>query len=469
MGTRTPTTRRAFARLRRYLRGEGLTMAFQPITELDTGKVLGFESLARFDGEPVRSPAAWFQDASAAGLRQQLELAAARAAIASLKYLPADAYLTINASPDVAMMPAFLELVGPAGPRLVVEITEHAPIADYDALNSALDRLRTHGVRVAIDDAGAGFANVSHLLRIEAEIIKLDIEITRDVDLDARRKAMVGSLVEFARSIGAILVAEGIETPAEMSALRRLGVQAGQGYHLGRPAPLQHAEEPRATRSPARRIVRKISESVSDSASSFAWKRRRRGSLAPRVALLLVGALLVGPAAYAYTENSTPGSPGYWVKRRVEDVRLLLALDRDSEIRLRMQFARRRLAELDRLVAEGETDATEMLLADYRKHIDSVERTLPSDPDVPEHVTRWVGREIADYVDALERDVADVCAAKGRPANDSCRPIERAARRSKTTLERISEGTPPAHASPQPHPSQEPSARPDPPAKGKKG
>lgn len=462
MNKPTTTTRRTFARIRRYLRGDGLTMAFQPIANLDTGKVLGFESLARFDGQPLRSPQAWFQDAATAGLRGELEVAAARAAIRSLSDIPDGTFLTINASPDVAMSPAFIETVSEAGSRIVVEITEHAPIESYDALNAALKKLRARGVRVAIDDAGAGFANMTHMLQIEADLIKLDVELTRHIDIDARRKAMVASLVDFARTVGATLVAEGIETEAELEALKRLGVLVGQGYHLGRPAPIA----PTGTGAEActrNRFWRSTSNGLAD-AASFMFRRGtkgRRTGFALRVALVLSGALLVGPATLAVAEDATPGSPAYWVKRRVEDVRLLVALDRDGELRLHMQFARRRLNELNRVLVDGNSEAATMVLADYRRHVETVGRTMPGDETVSESVNRWVGHELSDYLAALERESTEECAASARrKARSACAPIEQAAKRSRATLEKVkkpagppaapapkvNEPSPPAHA-----------------------
>jgi EAL domain-containing protein (putative c-di-GMP-specific phosphodiesterase class I) len=431
----TTTSRRTFGRIRGYLRGEGLSMAFQPIAELHTGAVVGFESLARFDGRP---PETWFDQAATAGLRRELELAAARAAIRSLKDLPEGAYLTINASPDVAMLPAFLETVSGTGGRVVVEITEHAPIDDYEALNVALRELRARGVRVAIDDAGAGFANVTHMLRIDADLIKLDVELTRHIDIDVRRRAMVASLVEFSRSVGATLVAEGIETEAELVALRELGVQVGQGYHLGRPAALPSAATRPAAAGSRDPLWRSVANAVGDAASfALGRGRQRRRSVALRVALVLTVALVFGPATLAVAENASPGTPGYWLKRRVEDVRLLVALDRDGELRLHMQFARRRLNELNRAVADGNPKAVEMAVAGYRDHVDKVDRALPNDPTMSAGMNRWVSDELSDYIEALEREMSDGCAAPGRAKKAECFHIEQAAKRSKATLDKV--------------------------------
>jgi EAL domain-containing protein (putative c-di-GMP-specific phosphodiesterase class I) len=230
------------ARIERLLTDDTLTMVFQPIVNLATGEMVGMESLARFDTEPRRGPDVWFAEAAAVGLGAQLELAAIRAAVRELPHLPDGTYLSVNVSPPVAqslLLPDTLP-VGVAE-RLVLEITEHTSVGDYPSLVGALAPLRASGIRLAVDDAGAGYASLRHILRLEPEIIKLDIDLTRDVDSDPVRRALAQALVTFAADIGATVVAEGIETEAELRTLRDIGVTCGQGYHLGRPAPLAAA------------------------------------------------------------------------------------------------------------------------------------------------------------------------------------------------------------------------------------
>jgi EAL domain-containing protein (putative c-di-GMP-specific phosphodiesterase class I) len=111
-------------------------------------------------------------------------------------------------------------------------------VEDYDALVRALDGLRSQGVRVAVDDTGAGYAGLAHILRLRPDIIKLDIDLTRGIDADPVRRALAASLVAFGGDIGATITAEGIETGEELEALRTLGVTCGQGYYLARPGPL---------------------------------------------------------------------------------------------------------------------------------------------------------------------------------------------------------------------------------------
>ncbi len=125
-----------------------------------------------------------------------------------------------------------------AAPRVVVEMTEHAPVHDYDALTAALDPMRERGVRVAVDDAGAGFASLRHILLLRPDYIKLDISLCRGVGEDDARRAMARALVGFASETGSTVIAEGLESPADVAALRLLDVPLGQGYELGRPAPL---------------------------------------------------------------------------------------------------------------------------------------------------------------------------------------------------------------------------------------
>ena len=99
-----------------------------------------------------------------------------------------------------------------------------------------LGRLRSWGLRIAIDDAGSGYASLRHILNIRPDIIKLDIALTRAIDSDPARQALAIALVSFRQDIDAVLVAEGIETLAQLEALVRLGLRHGQGYYLGRPA-----------------------------------------------------------------------------------------------------------------------------------------------------------------------------------------------------------------------------------------
>jgi EAL domain-containing protein (putative c-di-GMP-specific phosphodiesterase class I)/CheY-like chemotaxis protein len=226
-------------RIEQVLEGSLWTMVFQPIVHLATGRVTGAEALARFSVEPDQGPDRWFADAAAVGLGLELELAAVQTALGELDQLPDAVYLSLNVSADTATSPALLDVLHDvASQRLVLELTEHARVDDYASLRAAIDPLRERGVRLAVDDAGAGFASLNHILCLDPDIIKLDVVFTHGIDRDPVRRALAASLVGFGREIDACILAEGVETAAEFETLRALGVDHAQGYYLARPGPL---------------------------------------------------------------------------------------------------------------------------------------------------------------------------------------------------------------------------------------
>jgi EAL domain-containing protein (putative c-di-GMP-specific phosphodiesterase class I) len=231
--------RRHTRRVRRALAEAGLGIAFQPIVDLRSRRVVGVEALARFAAPPPRGPDRWFAEAAGVGLGVELELAAIRAAMAQLDLVPDGAYLSVNASPETLMDPRLGALLGPLPVhRVVVEVTEHARVEDYDRLAGAISGLRGGGLRLAVDDAGAGFASLRHIVQLAPDVIKLDISLTAGVDHHPGRRALAAALTAFAHQTGASLVAEGVESEAEVATLLSLGVDHGQGFHLARPGPL---------------------------------------------------------------------------------------------------------------------------------------------------------------------------------------------------------------------------------------
>ncbi len=184
-----------------------------------------------------RPPNEWFEEAAEVDLGARLELAAVEAALTHVDRLPAQAFMSVNVSPATATEPDFgALLLAASGSRIVLELTEHARVESYEPLLAAPDELRGHGVRIALDDAGAGYAGLQHLLRLQPDVIKLDLDLTRGIHADPARRALAGALVGFAREIGATIVAEGIETADDLTTLHALGVAWGQGYYLGRPS-----------------------------------------------------------------------------------------------------------------------------------------------------------------------------------------------------------------------------------------
>ena len=207
---------------------------FQPIVELATGKTVGFEALARF--EDGTRPDLKFLAADKVGMMVQLETAVLREQVANARRLPAGTFLSLNVSPALAtaVIP-LLDVLADIDRPVVLEVTEHVEIDDYPRLLAALEQVRPHAM-LAVDDAGAGYAGLHHILELRPQYVKLDISLVRNVDTDPARQAMVNGMAYFAESVGCALIAEGIETPNELTALKLLKVQFGQGYYLARPA-----------------------------------------------------------------------------------------------------------------------------------------------------------------------------------------------------------------------------------------
>jgi EAL domain-containing protein (putative c-di-GMP-specific phosphodiesterase class I)/CheY-like chemotaxis protein len=244
--------RERLERIRAVVSGTGRSIVYQPIFDLTDDYVLGVEALARFSAEPMRGPDAWFAEAETVGLGEELELAAMQQALEGLDGLAPEAFLSLNVSPATCLSPKLAALLsGIPGDRLSLEITEHSVVNDYGALEAALLPLRERGVRLSIDDACAGLASLRHVMVLQPDLIKLDLALTRDVDTDENRSALVTALVGFASRIGATVVAEGVESEPQLKALCDLGVRYGQGFYLARPGSIP----PTGTWQPARRAV----------------------------------------------------------------------------------------------------------------------------------------------------------------------------------------------------------------------
>lgn len=231
---------RARDRITDLISGGRFQVVFQPVVDLVTGLPSGVEALSRFPSAPVRPPDEWFEEAGQVGLRPSLELATAGVALRSLQRLRPGLHLSINVSPATALSGRLGEiLVGVDLDRVVLELTEHAAVADYPALVAALARWRRQGARLAVDDAGGGYASFAHILSLSPDFIKLDVSLTRDIHVDTKRQALARAITGFAAELGASVVAEGIETAAELEVIAGLGTPLGQGFHLGRPRPLE--------------------------------------------------------------------------------------------------------------------------------------------------------------------------------------------------------------------------------------
>lgn len=215
---------------------EAITILHQPIVSLADGSVMGVECLARFADADRRGPDKWFGEAAEIGRACELEALAIRRALDSCACLANGVYLSVNASPETILSGLLEPLFADGSDRkLVLEVTEHQQVEDFVGLRAALQRLGVHA-RIAIDDVGAGYAGMRHLVDLGPDLLKLDMSLTRDIHRDPARRALVGAMVSFAAEIGAKLIAEGVECSEEVAVLARLGVDYGQGYYFGRPA-----------------------------------------------------------------------------------------------------------------------------------------------------------------------------------------------------------------------------------------
>jgi EAL domain-containing protein (putative c-di-GMP-specific phosphodiesterase class I) len=214
---------------------DDLTLVFQPIVDLANAGVAGYEALSRFPG--TATPDVWFAAAAEAGLGAELEALAIAKALDAMADLPAGAFLTLNVSPHLLGSPPVQRALAgrPDLHRVVVELTEHAPVDDLDTLRRQIDALRARGALIALDDAGSGRSGLQQLAALRPQIIKLDRTLIAGAGTDPVRTALAEMLGGFADRIGARLLAEGLETPAELAAFARLGVPlARAGCWAGR-------------------------------------------------------------------------------------------------------------------------------------------------------------------------------------------------------------------------------------------
>jgi diguanylate cyclase (GGDEF)-like protein/PAS domain S-box-containing protein len=221
--------------IRRVVAERDFEVIFQAVHDVSTGKVVGVEALARFPCEPFR-PDLFFAQAALLGLDIELETAVIERILWLLPQLPEDVFVAVNISPSAVLLTPWTELLADVDPsRLVLEITEHDAVENYDALDDVLEACRARGMRVAVDDVGAGFSSFSHVLELAPEFIKIDQSITRNIDADDARRRLAQSIAEFAAQIGATVIVEGVESQGELDAICAAGIPWAQGYYLSRP------------------------------------------------------------------------------------------------------------------------------------------------------------------------------------------------------------------------------------------
>jgi PAS domain S-box-containing protein len=225
------------ARVYDRLSSGDILSVFQPILSVETGRLIGAEALTRFPGSDL-TPDRWFTDAEEVGLGVELELEVLGRSLAAAHQLPDDIYISVNAGPSTLVRQDLIELLLSSGIppyRVVLEITEHASINQYDDVLAAISALRAVGVRLAVDDAGAGYASFRHILRLSPEIIKLDRSLIAGLHDDPALRALASAVVAFGRDMSSTITAEGVETLEELRCAQDLGIHAAQGYLFGKP------------------------------------------------------------------------------------------------------------------------------------------------------------------------------------------------------------------------------------------
>lgn len=226
------------ARIARLVDERDIAIALQPIVALGDGRCIGYEALSRFP-EGTGPPDVVFAAAHEQGLGMDLERVAVTAAFELLPTIPEDRYLALNLAPAVALALATgitWDLNQVPWNRLVLEITEHAPVDSYAELRDGLWPLRRRGMHLAIDDAGAGYASMQHIVELQPDIIKVDRSLIHGLAEDVARRCVVSGFVLLGYEIGARVLAEGVERAEDLAAARHLGVTAAQGYLIARPS-----------------------------------------------------------------------------------------------------------------------------------------------------------------------------------------------------------------------------------------
>ena len=240
--------------LERLIGGEGLEMAVQPIVSVPEGTVHAYEALARFRLGSSSNPLHWFALADEFAVRDRLELACLRAGLNLLGDLPDGARLSVNLSGPLLLDPRTSELLRqtPHLDRLILEITENSLLEDTPGVVAEIERLIGEGLNFAVDDMGAGYSGLRQITTVRPTYLKLDRSLISGIDADPDRGALVSAMLGYVRQTGGHLIAEGVETEAELETLRALGVTLIQGYLLGRPAaPWPTVDVPRRAAAPA--------------------------------------------------------------------------------------------------------------------------------------------------------------------------------------------------------------------------
>ena len=226
-------------RLRSVIEKRRFMIMLQPIFLSDGLKRVGYEALTHFEKELCFCPHECFADAKKVNMHYQLERIVLSCALKKLKHIPEECYLSVNIT-LASLLAGLLDeiLMGRPLERLVLELTEHEPVLDYAQVNEVLKPFRQRGLRLAIDDVGAGYSSFWHVLQLKPDVLKIDAKFVNGISIDDSKQSFVELMVGFAAQCRCKIVAEGVETEAELLTLSRLGVLMVQGFFLGKPSPV---------------------------------------------------------------------------------------------------------------------------------------------------------------------------------------------------------------------------------------
>lgn len=230
---------RSMSRISALLENQMLMTAFQPIYGLADKTVVGVEALSRFVSDDGAAAELWFEEAAAVGLGANLEFSALGSAAAAARDLPPHLFVSLNISPTSCLdprLPELFEHIDLPANRVVLELTESIADEEYAQFIAAINPLRDQGLRLAVDDTHSGAGALSRMVHLRPDFLKVGRDVIGGVDNDGIQRALAACLVDFTQQIGTTLVAEGIETVGELKVLTELGIDAGQGYLLGRPS-----------------------------------------------------------------------------------------------------------------------------------------------------------------------------------------------------------------------------------------
>lgn len=228
----------------------------QPIVRIADMRIVGYEALARMPTEPIRPPEWWLDRSELVGMRPELEVACWKA-ISNLGMPPEDVLLFVNISPSTLSSPELLSIRQKFPDRFVIEVAEQRAVENYADMRQWLEPWLAGQALIAIDDAGAGYSSFRHVVELSPDYLKIDEELISGIDGDRTRQALVRALIAFAREMGATVIAEGVETAAEMNVLREMKVDCAQGNLLARPsAPWPRVDSVAAAKHEAGRRIR---------------------------------------------------------------------------------------------------------------------------------------------------------------------------------------------------------------------